>query len=89
MELKKTIVEFRISISEYSLYGFSFWTFCIDVLGPNLHKKDILVTKFKKIIVEFKISSLEYPFLSSFILNKTFWSFATKVSSKKYFEDKI
>ena len=26
MELKKTIVEFRISISEYSLYGFSYWT---------------------------------------------------------------
>ena len=60
---------------------------CIEVLGPNLRKKDILGTKFKKIIVEFKIGSLEYPFISSFISNKTFSSFETKVSQKKYFGD--
>ena len=91
MELKKTIVEFRISISEYSLYIFSFWTncFCIEVLGPNLHTKDILGTKFKRISVEFKINSIEYLFVSSFILNKTFSSFGTKVAQKKYLGDKI
>ena len=84
MELKKTIAEFRISISEYLLYGFSFWTkhFAIEVLRPNLSKMDILRTKVKKIIVEFKIGSLEYPYASSFILNKTFSSFGTKIVQK-------
>ena len=38
----------------------------------------ILGTKFKKIIVEFKISNLEYPFVSTFILNKTISSFGAK-----------
>ena len=43
---------------------------------------DILRTKVKKIIVEFKIGSLEYPYASSFILNKTFSSFGTKIVQK-------
>ena len=38
----------------------------------------ILGTNFKKIIVEFKISNLEYPFVSTFILNKTISSFGAK-----------
>ena len=46
-------------------------------------------SKFKKIIVEFKIGSLEYPSVSSFILNKTFSSFETKFAPKKYFGDQL
>ena len=58
----------------------------IKVLGPKRHKKDILRTKSKKIIVEFKIGSLEYLFVSIFILNKRF---VIKIVQKKYFWDEI
>ena len=58
----------------------------IKVLGPKWHKKDILRTKSKKIIVEFKIGSLEYLFVSIFILNKRF---VIKIVQKKYFWDEI
>ena len=45
--------------------------------------------EFKKTIVKFKISTLKYPFASSFVLNKTFSSLGTKFSQKKYFGDEI
>ena len=38
--------------------------------------------KFKKTIVEFKISSLEYPFAWSFILNKALSSLGAKFAQK-------
>ena len=64
-------------------HRFSFQTKQFESSGPNLHKKGILGTKFKKIIVEFKISSVKYPFVSSFILKKTFSSFGSKFTPKK------
>ena len=61
-------------------------------------KKRILRRKFEKTILEFRIYTLEYPFVLSFILNKALWSFGTKFVQKiilarefekKYFELKI
>ena len=45
--------------------------------------------EFKKTIVKFKISTLEYLFTLSFVLNKTLSSLGKKFSQKKYFEDEI
>ena len=45
--------------------------------------------KFKKKIAEFTISTLEYPFASSFILTKALSSFGIKFAPKKYFGDKV
>ena len=45
--------------------------------------------KFKKTIVEYKISNLEYSIVSSFILNKALSSFGTKFAQEKYFGDEI
>ena len=52
-------------------------------------KKGILGKKLKKTIVKFKISSLEYSIVSSFILNKALSSFGTKFIQKKYFGNEI
>ena len=40
-----------------------------EVSGPNLPKKVILATEFQKAIVEFRISTTEYFFVQSFILD--------------------
>ena len=53
-----------------SLYIFWFKTKQCEDSGPNLPKKGISEKKIKKIIVNFKIGSLEYSFVLSFILNK-------------------
>ena len=45
--------------------------------------------KFKKTIVEFKVSTFKYPFTSNFILNKELSSFGIKFAQKKYFGDEI
>ena len=45
-------------------------------------KKRILRRKFEKTILEFRIYTLEYPFVLSFILNKALWSFGTKFVQK-------
>ena len=48
-------------------------------------KRGILEAKIKKTIVKFKIDSLEYPFVPSFILNIALSSFGTKFARKKDF----
>ena len=46
-------------------------------------------TEFEKSIVKFRISTSEFSLVPSFILNKVFWSFGTKLPQKKYFRDRI
>ena len=56
-------------------------------MRPNLSKKRYCKDGIKKTILELKTSSLEYPFVPSFILNKALWSFRTKFAPKSYFRD--
>ena len=72
-----------------SFYGFSFSTKLFEDSGPNIPKNDILGMKFKKTIVEFKVSTFKYPFTSNFILNKELSSFGIKFAQKKYFGGEI
>ena len=62
----------------YGLLNKVLWSF-----RTKFTKKDILGTKFKKKIVKFKISTLECPFVSSFILNKALSSCGIKFAQPK------
>ena len=68
MELKMRIIKFEINPLKDPYV-------CLILnragFGPNLLKKHIFGTKFEKTIATFKISTLKYPFVPSFILNKT------------------
>ena len=62
----------------------SFQTKHFEVSGPNLPKKVILATEFEK-----TISTPEYSFIPSVILNKVLWSFETKIAQKLWCSDGI
>ena len=53
-----------------------------------MSKKRYCKDGIKKTILELKTSSLEFPFVPSFILNKALWSFRTKFAPKSYFRDR-
>ena len=58
-------------------------------LWDQIYQKGILGTNFKKKIVEFKISKLEYPFVLCFNLNKTLSTFKTKFAKKNCLSTKF
>ena len=52
-------------------------------------KKVIVGKEFEKAIVEFRIGTHEYSFVSSFLLNKALRRFGTKLAQKRHFRDGI
>ena len=64
------------------MYGFSFYTNHFEVSRPDFPKNGILGTKFKKAVVQLKISSLEYPFVSNYSLNKALSSIGINFAEK-------
>ena len=53
-----------------------------NVLRSNSTKKGFVGTESERYILELKISSWEYPYVLSFILNKTLWSCGAKFARK-------